>query len=185
MIVIALLGCAAEPAEAWARNWEVSSFQTAVTPTEPTSTGTEPAPAPDEGCEGQPIEAAFLDIGFDMTVEAMGDSWYVEVHACSAEDVCDYVPWVLAGSQDLDSDGGTAKYAGYRFLADVAGGGVCTVDWITLEIGGTPEAPDLALRTEQVVQGFAEGDALACEDQIEAIEERPCTGLYLLSGEAW
>jgi hypothetical protein len=189
MIALWLLGCAEDPALAWARDWKVAHYQTAVLEApESTTTSGPTARVVGEsaaGCDAEPTEEAFLDIGFDLSVEATGDNWYVEVHPCSGEGVCDAVPWMFGGSQDLGAQGGTSKFAGSRFVAAVSGGGACTLDWLTLTIGGTPEAPDLSLLTEQVSLGLPEGDATDCTDQLEVVTDRDCMGIYTLSGEAW
>ncbi len=203
-----LTACAEDPAQSWQGSWAVARYEATVVPPEPTgetvppTTTTTPASPTHstraastdtagpteteaESCEEPPSPADFFDDGFDMTVDPLGDSWYVEVHPCAEPEVCDAIPWAAGGSRDLDASGGVTRIAGTRFLASSVGGGVCTLDWWDLTIAGSPVAPELSLVTTQATVTLTEGDALDCEDQLEIVTDRPCTGVYLLSGEAW
>jgi hypothetical protein len=182
-----LVACTQDPAEAWNGSWSVADYRVAVVgdDTETTSTA-DPAGLPTvDACDAEPVPATFAAPGFDLLVEPLGEGWYVEVHPCESEGTCEEVPWAWGGAQDFGSAGGTARVAGSRFIAFTDGGGLCTLDWWALEIGGTPSAPALSLRTEQVEVALEEGDAVDCEGELEIQTIRPCTGVYLLDGEAW
>ncbi len=177
---LGLLGCAPDFGAAWTGDFEAVSYgASAVTPTD----AADGAAAEVLDCEADPPEAAFGDAGFRISLTPYGDTALLDVDRCASEALCDGPRWVSGGTAGLDDDGGTAKLAATSFLANSAGGGECVLQWWTLTVGGSPDAPALHLAVEQVQE--AVDDTVDCEALLDGAGSRACVGVYRLDGRRW
>jgi hypothetical protein len=193
-----LAGCAPTGAEAWEGTFELTSFQegavpTTTTPTTSTSTPTPTTPATPptaksaldtSGCPAT-ADADWNAAGFAITVDPLQSGSYVEILPCESSESCTGYPWMGGATLDLDEGGGTAKFAATNFLADPDGGGRCDLQWWTLAISGTVDAPALDLVFEEAGTFLETGNSLDCEDRLEDTPVRDCTSRGLLSGRRW
>ena len=175
-----LFGCAPDFGDAWTGDFEAVSYgASAVLPTDPT-TGTAADPL---DCASDPPDAPFGDAGFRIALTPYGDTALLDVDRCASAGRCDGPRWVSGGTSGLDDSGGTAKLAATSFLANSAGGGECVLQWWTLTVSGTPDAPALHLAVEQVQEAVDE--TVDCEALLDGAGTRVCVGVYRLDGRRW